>query len=83
MFIMETLQEALYSLSRLPGRWYEDLLRATEEAPSCALEVLLELGTVALDDSIPDHELRQSIFKMSPIDDISRLVEGWGRGPIR
>ena len=35
-----------------------------------------ELGTLVLDESIPDHEVRQSIFKLLPIDDVSRLVEG-------
>ena len=54
----------------------EDSLRATEEARSRGVEVLEEIGTVVLDDSIPNHEVRQYIFKLLPIDDVSRLVEG-------
>jgi hypothetical protein len=41
---------------------YDDLLRATEEARSRAVEVLEELGTIVLDESIPDSEFRGEIF---------------------
>jgi hypothetical protein len=55
---------------------YEDLLRAIEEARSRAVEILEELGTVVLDDSIPDSELRTAIFARLPSDDIGKLVDG-------
>jgi hypothetical protein len=57
---------------------YEDLLRATEEARTRAVEVLEEVGSLVLDDSISDRALRQAIFAKIPIDDMSRLV----RAPI-
>jgi len=51
-----------------------------------AVEVLEEMGTLVLDDSIPDNKLRKHIFDLLPSEDISRLVEGcrihrrfWGR----
>jgi hypothetical protein len=74
--IVEMQDKLITSIHNKARKRYEDLLRATEEARSRAVEVLEELGTVVLDDSIPDHEVRQSIFKLLPIDDISRLVEG-------
>jgi TnpA family transposase len=74
--IVEMHDKLITSIHNKARKRYEDLLRATEEARSRAVEVLEELGTVVLDDSIPDHEVRQSIFKLLPIDDISRLVEG-------
>ena len=55
---------------------YDDLLRATEEARSRAVEVLEELGTIVLDEAIPDSELRGEIFARLPSDDIGRLVDG-------
>jgi hypothetical protein len=74
--IVEMQDKLITSIHNKARKRYEDLLRATEEARSRAVEVLEELGTVVLDDSIPDHEVRQSIFKLLPIDDVSRLVEG-------
>ena len=55
---------------------YDDLLRATEEARSRAVEVLEELGMIVLDESIPDSELRGEIFARLPSDAIGRLVDG-------
>ena len=55
---------------------YDDLLRATEEARTRAVEVLEALGTIVLDESIPDVELRQHIFARLPSADVGRLVEG-------
>jgi hypothetical protein len=40
----------------------EDILRATEEARRRAIEVLEEVGSPVLDESIPDAELRRDIF---------------------
>jgi TnpA family transposase len=74
--IVEMQDKLITSIHNKARKRYEDLLRATEEARSRAVEVLEEMGTVVLDDSIPDHEVRQYIFKLLPIDDVSRLVEG-------
>ena len=71
--MQDKLITAVHSKAR---QRYEDLLRATEEARSRAVEILEELGTVVLDDSIPDSELRTAIFARLPSDDIGKLVEG-------
>jgi TnpA family transposase len=55
---------------------YENLLRATEEARSRAVEVLDEMGTLVLDESIPDGDLRSEIFARLSSDEIGRLVNG-------
>ena len=62
---------------------YDDLLRATEEARSRAVEVLEELGTIVLDESIPDSELRGEIFARLPSEAIGRLVDGDANSAIR
>ena len=71
--MQDKLITAVHSKAR---QRYEDLLRATEEARSRAVEILEELGTVVLDDSIPDSELRTAIFARLPSDDIGKLVDG-------
>ena len=71
--MQDKLITAVHSKAR---QRYEDLLRATKEARSRAVEILEELGTVVLDDSIPDSELRTAIFARLPSDDIGKLVEG-------
>ena len=55
---------------------YEDLLRASEEARSRAVEVLEELGAIVLDDSVADAGLRPAFFARLPSGEISRLVDG-------
>jgi TnpA family transposase len=55
---------------------YEELLRASEEARSRAVEVLEELGAIVLDDSVADAGLRAAIFNRLPSAEISRLVDG-------
>ena len=74
--IVEMQDKLITSIHNKARKRHEDLLRATEEARSRAVEVLEEMGTVVLNDSIPDHEVRQYIFKLLPIDDASRLVKG-------
>jgi hypothetical protein len=54
----------------------EDILRATEEARRRAVEVLEEVGSLVLDESIPDAELRRDIFARLPRTDMELLVEG-------
>jgi hypothetical protein len=50
--------------------------RASEGARRRAVEVLEEVGSLVLDESIPDAELRRDIFAKLPRTDMERLVEG-------
>jgi hypothetical protein len=54
---------------------YEQLLRASEEALSRAVEVLEELGVIVLDDSVADARCA-AIFARLPSTEISWLVDG-------
>jgi hypothetical protein len=74
--IVEMQDKLITSIHNKARKRYEQLLRATEEARSRAVEVLEEMGTLVLDDSIPDNELRKHIFDLLPSEDIGRLVEG-------
>ena len=55
---------------------YDEVLRAPEAARSRAVEGLERLGTLVLNDSIPNHELRTHMLALRPGDDLTRLVEG-------
>ena len=55
---------------------YEELLRATEEARTRAVEVLEEMGSLVLDEAVSDAGLRHAIFAKIPSDDLTRLVAG-------
>ena len=74
--IVEMQDKLITSIHNKARKRYEELLRSTEEARSRAVEVLEGMGTLVLDDSIPDHKLREHIFDLLPSADISRLVEG-------
>ncbi|MGC2657571.1 MAG: DUF4158 domain-containing protein [Bryobacteraceae bacterium] len=74
--IVEMQDKLITSIHNKARKRYEELLRATEEARSRVVEVLEEMGTLVLDDSIPDEKLRKYIFDLLPSEDISRLVEG-------
>lgn len=74
--IVEMQDKLITSIHNKARKRYEDLLRATEEARSRAVEVLEEMGNVVLDDSIPDHEVREAIFKLLSAEDVGRLIEG-------
>ena len=75
--IIEMQDKLITSIHNKARKRYDDVLRATEEARSRAVEVLESgMGTLVLNDSIPDHELRKHIFALLPSDDITRLVEG-------
>lgn len=74
--IIEMQDKLITSIHNKARKRYEELLRATEEARSRAVEVLEGMGTLVLDDSIPDNKLRKHIFDLMPSEDISRLVEG-------
>jgi len=54
----------------------EEILRATQEACRRVIEALEEVGSLVLDESIPDAELRRDIFARLPRTDMELLVEG-------
>lgn len=64
------------SIHNKADKRYEALLRTAEEARTRGVEVLEGIGTLVLDDSIPDRNLRKDIFALLPSDDITKLVEG-------
>ena len=74
--IVEMQDKLITSIHNKARKRYEELLRATEEARSRAVEVLEGMGTLVLDDSIPDNPLRTHIFNLLPSEDMSRLMEG-------
>jgi TnpA family transposase len=74
--IIEMQDKLITSIHNKARKRYEELLWATEEARTRAVEVLERMGTLVLDDSIPDDKLRKYIFNLLPSEDIGRLVEG-------
>jgi TnpA family transposase len=74
--IIDMQDKLITSIHNKARKRYDGLLRAAEEARSRAVEVVEELGTLVLNDSIPDDQLRKHIFALLPSDDITRLVEG-------
>ena len=70
--IVEMQDKLITSIHNKARKRYEELLRATEEARSRAVEVLEGMGTLVLDDSIPDNALRKHIFNLLPSEDIDR-----------
>lgn len=53
----------------------EAVLRTTDQARRRAVEVLAELGTLVVDETIPDAALRQQIFTLWPSATLATLVE--------
>jgi TnpA family transposase len=74
--IVEMQDKLITSIHNKADKRYEALLRTAEEARTRAVEVLEGIGTLVLDDSIPDGKLRKRIFALLPSDDITKLVEG-------
>jgi hypothetical protein len=74
--IVEMQDKLITSIHNKADKRYEALLRTAEEARTRAVEVLEGIGTLVLDDSIPDGKLRNHIFALLPSDDITKLVEG-------
>lgn len=74
--IVEMQDKLITSIHNKARKRYEELLHTTEEARSRAVEVLEGMGTLVLDDSIPDNALRKHIFNLLPSEDMSRLMEG-------
>lgn len=73
--IVEMQDKLITAVHNKARKRYEELLQATEEARMRAVEVLEGVGTLVLDDSIPDDRLRKHIFDLLPSEDISRLVQ--------
>jgi hypothetical protein len=74
--IIERQDKLITSLHNKARKRYDDVLRATEETRSRAVEVLEGMGTLVLNDAIPDHAWREHIVALLPSDAITRLVEG-------
>jgi TnpA family transposase len=74
--IVEMQDKLITSIHNKARKRYEELLRATEEARTRAVEVLEGIGTLVLDNSIEDKTLRKHIFDLLPSEDICRIVEG-------
>lgn len=55
---------------------HQALLRAAEQTRSQAIEALETLGTLVLDEAIPDELLRTRIFAQLPTEHIQLLVTG-------
>jgi len=64
-----------------PAALRRSFARHRRSTQSC-VEVLEQLGTLVLDESIPDQELRGQIFAPLPSDDITNLVEGCRNGAV-
>ena len=83
--IVEMQDKLITSIHNKARKRYEELLHATEEARSRAVEVLEGMGTLVLDDSIPDNPLRKHIFNLLPSEDIEQIdgrvseFAGWWR----
>ncbi len=74
--IIEMQDKLITGVHNKARQRYEELLRATEEARTRAVEVLEDVGSLVLDDTVSDETLRQAIFTKIPIDDLNRLVAG-------
>ncbi len=74
--VIEMQDKLITGVHNKARKRYDELLRAAEEARSRAVEVVEGLGTLVLNRSIPDEQLRKSIFELFPSDDMIRLVEG-------
>ena len=74
--IVEMQDKLITAIHNKARKRHEELLRATEEARTRAVEVLETMGTIVLDPSVPDGELRNWLFRCFPSEEMSRLVEG-------
>ena len=74
--VIEMQDKLITGVHNKARKRYDELLRAAEEARSRAVEVVEGLGTLVLNRSIPDEQLRKSIFELFPSDDMIRRVEG-------
>ena len=74
--VVEMQDKLITGVHNKVRRRREDILRATEEARRRAVEVLVALGSLVLDDAIADADLRRDIFARLPRTDLELLVEG-------
>ena len=74
---MEMQDKLITSIHNKARKRYEDLLRATEEARSRAVEVLEEIRNQSFwTTPFQTTKYVNPYFKLLPIDDVGRLVEG-------
>lgn len=74
--VVEALDKVMNDIHRKAKTRRLELLRAGEEVGRRAVEFVETLGTLTLDENLPDAGLRPAIFARYPRDDMTRLVDG-------
>ncbi|WP_293909361.1 DUF4158 domain-containing protein [Deinococcus sp.] len=74
--VVDALDKVINDIHNKARKRRQQLLRASEEARSRAVEVLEVIGTPTLNETIPDPALRAEITRHYPREDLTRLVDG-------
>lgn len=74
--VVDALDKMINEIHSKAKKRRQHLLRASEDARRRAVEVMDTLGTLTLDENLPDNRLRAAIFQQIPRDELTRLVEG-------
>lgn len=74
--VIEALDKLMNDVHSSARKRRQQLLKASEEARQRSLEVMEVIGTMALDETIPDGELRPRILRKYPSEELTRLVDG-------
>lgn len=74
--VVDALDKVMNDIHNKARKRRQQLLRASEEVRSRAVEVLEVIGTLTLDEAIPDPRLRAEITQRYPREELTRLVEG-------
>lgn len=74
--VVNALDKVMNDIHNKARKRRQQLFQASQEARSRAVEVLEVLGTLTLDETIPDPGLRSEIIQRYPREELTRLVEG-------
>jgi hypothetical protein len=74
--VIEALDKVMNEVHAKARRRRQELLRASEDAKSRAVEVVENIGTLVLSEELPDSELRAAILKHYPKEAVALLVDG-------
>ena len=74
--VVDALDKVMNDVHNKAKKRRQQLLQASQEARSRAVEVLEVIGTLTLDEAIPDPGLRAEITQRYPREELTRLVEG-------
>ncbi|WP_425145104.1 hypothetical protein [Deinococcus sp.] len=74
--VVDALDKVMNDIHNKARKRRQQLLQASQEARSRAVDVLEVLGTLTLDEAIPDPGLRSEIIQRYPREELTRLVEG-------